>query len=924
MTSRHARQKFNKHIMAFAAFCCAFAVLSFVFPLQALAHERIHSPLLHVKAGFDSYYRDGNWVPVQVTLSNEGPDFNGTLSLLTPISQFQGGSSQTLASNYQVSITLANGAQKQVTLYLPLYFDVQHVTVKLLDSEGRLVGSQTAALTPLMTGDAFIGILSDQSTGFSSLSSIPLPNKGAIVLQFLNANSLPSMASALKNFNMIVLDNFTTNNLSAIQLSALQSWIDQGGSLILVGGPEWHRTFVTLPAGLVPVQIYGTKTISAGTDLLPIGGPSGLHPGQNNKPLTVTSPVSISAATLKSNVNADKREIILASHATPLIVQVNKEQGKIIYLAFDPALEPILGWQGVSLLWDSLLLRSMNDQLLPHSNISPGSGSSTQQTQPILANRMSGFLQSLLPQTIPPPWRTLGILLFCYIIVLGPVRFLLVKRLKGRYWSWRVILSSIVIFSLLSYGLANFEKGSSILSDSITLAQLNQNGSSAHLTTYMGVFVPNEGDYQVHISGNGQAQPSPDNFSFSQNGSASPITGAHTSVIPLQNETNVHLQDVHIWSFHTILAQQDRQIHKSFVSHLAIQNGNLVGTITNAFSYALNDAFLLMSNGVLSLGHLAAGETKHVQLKLRSIPLDSNSTLADLIAVNTNSPTYDALPPQPQSTWQRHLAILYALDGEGLFNFTPFCTGLCNGMANPQVPILPVPPGVNIPSFSSGSTFVNSVGITATPGWQYTGEREIDPLLVPGSPATLIGWAENSLDLSNNVTVNNINPSGMHETLIQAPLGVNLTGSLDLPPNFISGQLIDVASNNVQNRFPGVYTISTGSMTFEYLIPQTFNVHANALTISEPPEANFLAQAGSVSTANSSLFRLYNWHTNSWDSITLQQNTFTTNNIHTYISTAGRVLVQFSNKDSQLGSIEFDKPSINLQGVTSGQFSRNG
>ena len=921
MVNGHSWQQFNKSIMALAASC--FAVLYFVFPTQALAHERIDGPTFHVNAGFESHYRDGNWVPVQVTLHNDGPDFNGALSLITPTSQFQGSSSQGITSNYQVSINLANGAQKQVTMYLPLYFDVQNVTVKLLDSSGHIVGSQTAALTPLMPGDVLIGILSDQSTGFSSLSAVPLPNQGgSIVLEFLNANTMPAMAAALKNFNIIVLDNFTTTNLSAVQLSALQNWINQGGSLILAGGPEWHRTLGTLPAGFVPIKLSGSTTIPAGTDLLPPGGPSALQPGQNNIPVTVQAPVSISAATSIPKGNDGKSEVILASHTTPLIVQTHQEQGTIIYLAFDPTLEPILGWQGASLLWDSLLLRSLGDQLLSHASISTGIGSSTQQVQPILANRMSGFLQSLLPSTIPPPWRTLGILLICYILVLGPVRFLLVKRLKGRYWSWRIILSSIVIFSLLSYGLAYIEKGSSILSDSITITQLSQNGTSAHITSYMGVFVPNEGDYQVHISGNGLAQPSPDNFSNFQNGSVSPMTGSHTTVTPLQDGTDVNLQDVNIWTLHAILAEQDRQIHKGLVSQLVLQNGTLVGTVTNTLGYPLSDAFLLMPNDVLSLGHLASGEIKHVQLKLSSSTFP-NSTLADLIAVNTDSPTYDAMPAQPQTTWQRHLAILYALDDEGLFNFSTVCTGLCNGSGNPLVPILPVLPGNNSPSFSNGSTSLSSVGITATPGWQYTATKNIDPLLVSGSPATLIGWAENSLDLKNNVTINDINPAGFHETLIQAPLNINLSGSLNLPPNFIAGQLIDVASTNAQIRFPGDYTISSGSMTFEYVVPASTNGHINGLTIVEPPNINVNAQVGSVSDANSSPFRIYNWHTNSWYTISLNQNTFTTNNVGAYISANGRVLLQFTNRDSQLGSLEFGKPIINLQGIISSQLSMN-
>src|SRR6266567_3580983 len=598
MASEQSWQKLNKRFIALATLCFAFALLNFVLSTQALAHAGTGGPTFQVKAGFESHYRDGNWVPVQITLRNDGPDFNGTLSLITPTPQFQLSSNQGIPSNYQLSITLANGTQKQVTMYLPLYFDVQNVTVKLLDSSGHNVGSQTAPLVPLTPGDVLIGILSDQSSGFSSLSALPLPNQaGSIVLEFLNANTMPTAAAALKNFNIIVLDNFTTTNLSAIQLNALQNWINLGGSLILVGGPEWHRTLGSLPAGLAPIQVYGSSTIPAGTVLLPPGGSAASGSGQHNIPATVQSPVSISAATLIPHANDGKSEVILASPTTPLIVQTYQEQGTIVYLAFDPTLEPILGWQGVSLLWNRLLLRSLGDQLLPHSGISPGIGSSTQQVQPILANRMSGFLQSLLPSTILPPWRTLGILLFCYILILGPGRFLLVKRLKGRYWSWRIILSSIVIFSLLSYGLAYIEKGSSILSDSISIAQFSQNGTSAHITSYMGVFVPNEGDYQVHISGNGLAQPSPDNFSNFQNGSVSPMTGSHTTVMPLQDGTDVNLQDVNIWTLHTILAEQDRQIHKGLVSHLTLQNGSLVGTVTNTFSYALSDSFLLMPNG---------------------------------------------------------------------------------------------------------------------------------------------------------------------------------------------------------------------------------------------------------------------------------------------------------------------------------------
>jgi hypothetical protein len=913
MTSIHVRRRCNKYILALAGFCFVLALFFFISPTSARANAVTggERPSFQVNAGFDTHYRDGNWVPVQVALRNDGPDFNGTLSLTAPTPL--GSSNQGIPLHYQVSITLATGGQKQVTMYVPLYFDIQSVVVKLLDNNGSIVGSQTATLNPLMSGDVFVGILSDQSSGFGQLSLAPLPNQnGSVIIEFLHASTVPTIAAALKNFNAIVLDNFTTSSLSAEQLSALQTWVNQGGTFILAGGPEWHRTLGALPAGLVPVTVNGTTTIPAGTSLLPLGGPRVGRPGQNNVPDAVRFPVTISTATTMARGDPNKSEVILASPIAPLIVQARQGQGTIIYLAFDPTLEPILGWQGTSVLWEGLLLRSLGDQLLFHASISSGTVSSSQPAQSVLASRMSALLQSLLPNAIPSPWRTLAILFAGYILVLGPVRLLLVGRLKRRDWSWRIVLSSIIIFTLLSYGLAFKAKGTSILSDSITIAQLGQNGSPASIRTYLGIFVPNEGDFRVYIPGNGLVQPSPDNLSLFQGEPASPTEQSPATVTPVQGGTEVSLQGVDTWTLHAILTEQERQMHKGLISQLTLQNGILMGTVTNTLGYALGDSYLLMPSQVFSLGHLAAGETKQVRLKLSSRPLDPNATLADLLAPSSGSPDpYHFLSTSsPRTEQQRHLAILFALDEEGFYSFSSPCKGSCN----PALPILPAPLGTN-PATIGSTLSGGAVNIVATPGWPFTATTNYDPLLVPGSPATLIGWAENPSDLAGSVIVNDINPAGLHETLIQAPLNVNLAGSLDFPPNFIEGHLINVEGTNAQTRLPGVYAISTGSVTFEYIVPDTANLQISGLTITEPPNINLFAQAGRTVDADSLPFRLYNWHSGSWDAISLDQSTFTTNNSSAYIGPAGRILLQLANKDSSLGIFAFGKPLLNLQGV---------
>src|SRR5712691_10201373 len=227
----------------------ALMIAYFFFPASASAHTVQASaatrsgPAFQVNAGFNARYRDGNWVPVQILLSNNGPDFSGMLSIAAP-SPF--GRPGNPTSTYKKTITLANGAQKQVTMYVPLNFgapgSTQSIKINLLDDNGNVVRSQTSTLTSVGENDVFVAVLSDQNLGFNPLYSISLPNQGgSMVVEPLNASTMPDTTSILKNFNLIVLDNFTTSNLSNDQLAALQTWVNQGGALIEVGRSEERR-----------------------------------------------------------------------------------------------------------------------------------------------------------------------------------------------------------------------------------------------------------------------------------------------------------------------------------------------------------------------------------------------------------------------------------------------------------------------------------------------------------------------------------------------------------------------------------------------------------------------------------------------------------------------------------------------------------
>ena len=420
----------------------------------------------------------------------------------------------------------------------------------------------------------------------------------------------------------------------------------------------------------------------------------------------------------------------------------------------------------------------------------------------------------LPPGASPDPWMLI-LLLLSYIIVLGSVNILIARRLKRSIWSWHIILSSIVIFTLLCYGLAFYQREASISINSISLMQLSQDGSSAYSTTYASVFVPNQGDYQVHIPGKGLAQLIPD--IFYQHDADFSDEERSLAMIPGQHQTNVNLSGVSMWSSHAILTEQDRPMHGGIISHLVVRDGKLTGTITNTLNSSLSDAYVLIPRSFARIGHIAAGQTLQVNLPFSSATGDSDMALADQLARNSGLPTPyipHANGSPPQTDLQRHLAILSVLSRGVAYDFTA-----CNECGMRSIKQTLVAP------------FASETAISPS--------NSIDPLLVDGTPASFIGWAEQPLDTSRDMTINSFEPAGLHETLVQAPLTLKLASPQNLSSNFISGQVIDVQGNDLQSEFPGVYTMSTGHITFEFALPNRADRRFSSLTIMEP--ANLMA-----------------------------------------------------------------------------------
>jgi hypothetical protein len=766
------------------------------------------------------------------------------------------------------------------------------VEARVLDTHRQVVVTQQDTPNYLFPNDILVGVFSDNNAGFGPLSTVSLPNHtSSIVVTSLDAASMPASAGMLSSFDMLIFDDFTTSRLSAAQRSALVSWVNQGGALIEVGGANWQRTFSHLPPELMPVDVRGTDMLPPGTHLLPEDSAIEGQPVND----TLRQSIAVSIATLHTTGASGQARgiapsglVVLSSNSTPLLVQTRHGQGTICYLAFDPAVQPFLGWSAISVFWKSLLFRALGDQALignsPKFSSGPGD---------VLARE--GVEQIVQPPNLFSPW-IVGVLLLSYILVLGPVRVLLVRRLKRPQWGWRISLGCIIFFSLFSYGLSFYSHGAALLDNTISIVQLNADGSPAHITTYHGIFTPDDGDFSIRFPANGLVLPV--SYPLSPSSPVYSPDDPHVTLTPTADGVGVHEPGAGKWTFHALVAEQDVQVQGKLTAHLTLSHNRLVGSVTNTLDASLNDVFVLLPHGFVSIGHLGAGETQSVDLPVQNTSSKQGATLADAIALHNSLPA-SYFPysnnGQAASDFQRHIATLSALSGAGTASYTP-CGGPCIAQA----------------------VVTKGAGLTPPPGTPQTLHLPVnsDPLLLNDAAATLIGWADAPLDGTNAITINNATPNGFHDNLVELPVNLDFTQSLNVPPNIVQGNVINEQNSDAELTAPDTYALTTGNVTLEFALPWAQQSNISSLTLTEPNAIyDLTSKTHPGVTGDLIQASLFNWQTMAWNRITLFSGSFTTANTTAYIGPAGRMLLQVANEDPS-GLLLFAKPSLSLKGMS--------
>jgi hypothetical protein len=524
-------------------------------------------PTIEAHALLSGNARIGSWMAIQVHLINDGPAVTGELRLAG------GTQGQT---RFGTAVDLPTQSDKRYTLYVQPPAFGSELAVSLTQGDTPVVTTKVKFAihdgTQLM-----VAVVAERPEGIvANLGLLPNQNQVAPLVMSLTPEDLPERVEAWSALDRIVWQDVDTDRLSPAQLEALRGWIAGGGRLVIAGGTAGPRILQGLPDSLLPYRPVTTTDVPASS----LGGILGALPAD------AAQVPALSGDLIDGRALATVGGRVVAAERT-------YGSGQVTLLGFDPTTSWIVDSKAAQGLWRRMLPARTSSGLS------------------FADDSMLVSAVSQLPSLALPPVGGLIILLAAYILLIGPVNYLVLRRLDRREWAWLTMPILVVVFTVAAYAFGTALRGNDVIVNEVAIVRGAVGATDGTGQIYLGVFSPSRGQYQLQVPG-GALLSSP------INGDVFGGTGAASQLDVLQGDpARVRNLDVGFGSLRTIRAESAVTV-PLVDTDLRLEDGRLKGTVRNASTEPLGDVAVVLGGTVVLLRDLAPGGQATVDMPIES------------------------------------------------------------------------------------------------------------------------------------------------------------------------------------------------------------------------------------------------------------------------------------------------------------------
>jgi hypothetical protein len=535
--------------------------------------------------------RAGSWAAIEIDLRNDGPSIDGEL-------QMDGGSQSNV--RYAMAVNLPTGSHQTYILHAQPPGFGRNVTVDLVANGQKLDRVGVAYLIHDST-QLVVGVLAERPAPIVAGINLPASQFGAApAVVPLTIADLPDRAEGWAVLDRLVWQDVDSNQLSAGQLDSLRRWIAAGGRLVIAGGTAGIGTLSAFADDLLPYRPTATLDVD----------PSSLA--------SLLGPLPEGAATMPAMAGALLHGRALATSGDRVVAaELGYGGGRITVLGFDPTTSWLAESKAIDAMWRTVL--------------PPRSGDST------LLGDDSQLVQAVyqLPSLALPPTAGLLGIIGAYILVIGPINYLILKRIDRRELAWITMPVLVLAFAAASFGYGSFLRGTDVVVNEVAIVRGAPDATEGTAQVYFGIFSPNRNTYRVDLP-QGALLASPINGeAFGQGRTTLDLVQGTGTERPSQIR-NLLLGPASI----RIIRAQVPVAAPRMKATLALDEGTLKGTFENASDEILESVAVVLGGSVLSLGDVAGHETRTVSLPVRDNPFQIG--LADQVVGASLDTTSDA------------------------------------------------------------------------------------------------------------------------------------------------------------------------------------------------------------------------------------------------------------------------------------------
>lgn len=563
-----------------------------LFFIVSLTHnEAFASAQLDVKAeiGINNRIKQEQATQLTVTITNNGDSFSGDFVIDAEVSY-------DLGSALVYPLDIASGESKTFQIYLDGYSDQLTYNTQRADyfhfyegglEKGRKIEySGDHYVTPRMLNydSKLIFVVAnneDRLSGVKKLNQFTVMDTEVIFINGPNNPYLAEDARALQMVDFIMFDEIAISDLNEKQQSALYSWVQQGGT-ILLGTDDFGTGAAGIFEDSLPLVFDDSETTIAAQDLTKF-----------TRNGVFTADVNVSSATLKDNGVAH-----IAVNNTLLVGRADIGKGRIMQTTFSLGDEPLSSMAGYGkLLAEILSLTSHNNQHVVYQNVAGH------------AERWTHF-NELFPSFKFNAGLVITIVII-YTICIGPVLYFILKRFDKREKMWIYVPVIAIVTSLLFFVFGAKDRLLNPQIQQMALYEVQEDGTL--IGSYTNALLSNKGgDFIYETDAKTTAIASGNN-----NNLASSELHKKSYIQQTANGQQLTLNNMDYWSVQSIVGKTTISEAGKLDVQLTLANGILSGTVTNNLPVDLKQVKILSGWKEYELGDIKANETIEVEQEIK-------------------------------------------------------------------------------------------------------------------------------------------------------------------------------------------------------------------------------------------------------------------------------------------------------------------